>query len=117
VLYIYIDLSVTNYCTMILHILRVSAETIQSSSGRPLLRTQAACNVSLNDKNICTYIFTYVHIFLPFNDTLHAASLCKRGLPDDDRIVSAETRRICKTIMQWLVTNKSVYITVMVFGG
>jgi hypothetical protein len=56
-LYIYTKLFVVNYCTMILYLLHVSAETVQLSSGRPLLQTEGACNLSLKGKN-------YVHVHM-----------------------------------------------------
>jgi hypothetical protein len=53
---------VTNYCTLVLHLVHVLAENIQPSSGRPLLQIKAACNMSLNGKNIYTSVIVVITI-------------------------------------------------------
>jgi hypothetical protein len=73
-----------------------------------MLKTILCINIFLAYVNYTTLITTliYVYIFLPFSGMLPAASVYKRGLSDDGWIVSAETCRRYKTIVQQLVTNK-----------
>jgi hypothetical protein len=74
--FIYTDLLITDYCTIVFHLLHFLAAIIQPSSGRNLLQRDAPCNM------------------------LHAAYVCKRVLHDDGWIIPAETYSRWKTIVQ-----------------
>jgi hypothetical protein len=63
------DWFVTNYCILVLHLLRVSADTIQPSS---------CVLYTADDYNWWIYIYIYINIYLPLNDKLHAAAVCTK---------------------------------------